>query len=158
MKKGSKIIRLEKLTHWNLKHTWILQSRTPEWVAIPSPGDLPDAGIELKSPGLAGRFFATEPPWETSTRGSKWLHPGLRSHSRMFETKCWKELHEHTTEIVLQDLVTYSWSTANCWSLTGDVNTIVSGHVPEEHKPLCNGSESSSSFLDAFFTYALSVS
>ncbi|XP_027407370.1 uncharacterized protein LOC113898430 isoform X4 [Bos indicus x Bos taurus] len=36
----SKIIRLEKLTHWNLKHTW-----------------------------------------------SRWLHPGLRSHSRVFETK-----------------------------------------------------------------------
>ena len=26
------------------------------------PGDLPDPGIELVSPALAGRFFTTEPP------------------------------------------------------------------------------------------------
>ena len=26
------------------------------------PGDLPDPGIEPMSPGLAGRFFTTEPP------------------------------------------------------------------------------------------------
>ena len=39
----------------------ILQARLPEWVAIPSPGDLPDPGIELTSllsPALAGGFFA----------------------------------------------------------------------------------------------------
>ena len=39
----------------------ILQARIPEWVAIPSPGDLPDSGIELTSllsPAVAGGFFA----------------------------------------------------------------------------------------------------
>ena len=30
----------------------ILQARTLEWVAMPSPGDLPDLGIELRSPAL----------------------------------------------------------------------------------------------------------
>ena len=29
---------------------------------FPSPGDLPDPGIEPMSPALAGRFFTTEPP------------------------------------------------------------------------------------------------
>ena len=29
---------------------------------FPSPGDLPDPGIEPVSPALAGRFFTTEPP------------------------------------------------------------------------------------------------
>jgi len=29
---------------------------------FPSPGDLPDPGIKLTSPALAGRFFTTEPP------------------------------------------------------------------------------------------------
>ena len=29
---------------------------------FPSPADLPDPGIELESPELAGRFFTTEPP------------------------------------------------------------------------------------------------
>ena len=29
---------------------------------FPSPGDLPNPGIEPESPALAGRFFTTEPP------------------------------------------------------------------------------------------------
>ena len=29
---------------------------------FPSPGDLPDPGIESTSPALVGRFFTTEPP------------------------------------------------------------------------------------------------
>ena len=29
---------------------------------FPSPGDLPDPGIEPMSPALAGGFFTTEPP------------------------------------------------------------------------------------------------
>ena len=36
--------------------------RILEWVASPSPLDLPDPGIKPVSPSLAGRFFATEPP------------------------------------------------------------------------------------------------
>ena len=34
------------------------------WAGLlfPSPGDLPDQGIELTSPTLAGLFFTTEPP------------------------------------------------------------------------------------------------
>ena len=30
----------------------ILQAKTQEWVAIPSPGDLPDPGIETVAPAL----------------------------------------------------------------------------------------------------------
>ena len=43
----------------------ILQPRILEWVAMPSPGDLPDSEMEPTSPvspALAGRFFTTEPP------------------------------------------------------------------------------------------------
>ena len=32
---------------------------------FPPPGDLPNSGIELASPALAGRFFTTEPPGKT---------------------------------------------------------------------------------------------
>ena len=45
----------------------ILQARTLEWVAIPSPGDLLDPGIKpsaLVSPALAGGFFTTRATWE----------------------------------------------------------------------------------------------
>ena len=31
---------------------------------FPSPGDLPDPGIEPQSPALAGRFFTTSATWE----------------------------------------------------------------------------------------------
>ena len=31
-------------------------------VSFPSPGDLPDPGIEYTYPALAGRFFTTVPP------------------------------------------------------------------------------------------------
>ena len=39
-------------------------SRQEHWSGLPfhSPGDLPDPGIEPKSPALAGRFFTTESP------------------------------------------------------------------------------------------------
>ena len=45
----------------------VLQARVLEWVPFPSPGHLPDLGIESASPValvLAGGFFffATEPP------------------------------------------------------------------------------------------------
>ena len=32
------------------------------WVAISSPGDLPNPGIEPVSPTFRGRFFTTHPP------------------------------------------------------------------------------------------------
>ena len=40
----------------------MLQARTLEWVAFPSPGDLPDPGIELMSPALQADSLMTEPP------------------------------------------------------------------------------------------------
>ena len=36
----------------------IFQARVLEWVAFPSPGDLPDSGIEPGSPALQVGFFA----------------------------------------------------------------------------------------------------
>ena len=46
----------------------ILQARILEQLACPSPGDLPDPGIEPASPPLADVFFTTEPlgkPYDT---------------------------------------------------------------------------------------------
>ena len=49
-------------------------SRQEYWngLPFPTPGDLPDPGIKLSSPALAGRFFITAPPgkpnkWQNST-------------------------------------------------------------------------------------------
>ena len=41
----------------------ILQARIPEASChFPSPGNLSNANVELKSPASVARFFATEPP------------------------------------------------------------------------------------------------
>ena len=46
----------------------LLQAKILEWVAFPSPGDLPHLRIEHSSPPLAGRFFTTQPPgWPTDS-------------------------------------------------------------------------------------------
>ena len=39
----------------------ILQARILEWVAIPSPGDRPNPGIEPKSPTLQADSLPAEP-------------------------------------------------------------------------------------------------
>ena len=65
-------------------------SRQKYWseLLFPSPGDLPDPGMELGSPALTGGFFTSESPWKPSViagvnmkgRGSRegaklrWLH------------------------------------------------------------------------------------
>ena len=40
----------------------ILQARILEWIAFPSPGDLPDPGIESRSPALEADALTSEPP------------------------------------------------------------------------------------------------
>ena len=40
----------------------ILQARILEWVAFPSPGDLPNPGIESMSPSLQADSLPAEPP------------------------------------------------------------------------------------------------
>ena len=40
----------------------VFQVRILEWVAISSPGDLPDKGIKPTFPALADRLFTTAPP------------------------------------------------------------------------------------------------
>ena len=40
----------------------IFQARVLEWVAIPTPGDLPNPGIESLTPALTGGFFTIESP------------------------------------------------------------------------------------------------
>ena len=54
-------------TTWTVAHqapVFIGFPRQEYWggLPFPSPGDLPDPGIEPESPALAGGFFTTEPP------------------------------------------------------------------------------------------------
>ena len=49
-------------------------ARQEYWSGLPfpSPGDLPDPGIELMSPILAGGFFTTEPPGKPLGYYAQW--------------------------------------------------------------------------------------
>ena len=54
-------------TAWTVTHQAPLSMRFPRqeyWCELPfpSPGNLPDPGIEPVSPALTGGFFTTEPP------------------------------------------------------------------------------------------------
>ena len=46
----------------------ILQARILEWVAFPSPGDLPNPGTELRSPTLQADSLPAEPPGKPMDR------------------------------------------------------------------------------------------
>ena len=49
----------------------ILQARILEWVAIPSPGDLPDPGIEPGSPTWQADTLPSEPPGKPKWKWSR---------------------------------------------------------------------------------------
>ena len=59
----------------------IFQARILEWVfSFPSPGDLPDPGIEpasLASPTLASGFFTTSATWEAPNQACLVVNMGL---------------------------------------------------------------------------------
>ena len=69
---------------WTVAHQALLsmgfpQARTLEWVAMPSPGDLPDPGIEhsLMFPALAGRFFTSSTIWGEGSILQTWKNLSL---------------------------------------------------------------------------------
>ena len=59
-------------TWWTVAHQALLSiefSRHEYWIwlPLPSPGDLPDRGIEPESLALAGGFFTAEPHQQVDT-------------------------------------------------------------------------------------------
>ena len=69
----------DSLTPWTVARLAPLSmgfSRHEYWsrLPFPSPGDIPDPGIEpasLISPALAGRFFTTSATWEAHLMGTE---------------------------------------------------------------------------------------
>ena len=49
----------------------ILQAGTLEWVAFPFSGDLPNPGIEPRSPALQADSLPAEPPGKSTENGIK---------------------------------------------------------------------------------------
>ena len=60
----------------------IFQARVPEWFPFPSPGDVPDPGIEPRSPALQAEALPSEPPRKPCMAPSS-----LKSHSPLRPTK-----------------------------------------------------------------------
>ena len=52
----------------------ILQARIPEWVAMPSSGEveLPTPGTEPRSPALQADSLLSEPPEKPENKWNKW--------------------------------------------------------------------------------------
>ena len=62
----------------------IFQARVLEWVAFPSPGDLPDSWIESRSPTLQADTVPSEPPGK----------PELRRKSTRNVRSIWSQIYE----------------------------------------------------------------
>ena len=59
------LLRQEYWSGWHFLRQGIFPTQGQEWLAFPTPKDLPDSGIEPRSPAsppLAGKLFTTEPP------------------------------------------------------------------------------------------------
>ena len=81
----------------------ILQARIQEWVAIPPPGDLPNTGIEPRSPSLQVDSLPAEP-------SGKLKNTGLGSLSLLQGNFPTQELNWgllHCRQILYQ--LNYSW-------------------------------------------------
>ena len=91
-------------------------SKQEPWseLLFPSPGDLPNSGIEPVSPALAGGFFTTEPPgkpilyivvyiYQSKSPNSSHVHVPLSEHIKFIialitlEDKFWN--HEVKVQI-----------------------------------------------------------
>ena len=60
----------------------ILQARILEWVAFPSPGDLPNPGLEPGSPAFWTDALPSEPP-------GKSLEKAMAPHSSILGLPLW---------------------------------------------------------------------
>ena len=64
----------------------IYQARILEWLSFPSPGTLPNAGIETASPALAGGFFTAESAGKSYTCGIHYLYNKMKSFAMLLES------------------------------------------------------------------------
>ena len=55
-------------SHWVLLSVGFPRQEYCSGLPFPSPGDLPDPGMEPTSPAVAGEFFITEPPGKRAGR------------------------------------------------------------------------------------------
>ena len=102
-------------------------SRQESWSGLPfpSPGDLPNPGIEpasLLSPALAGGFFTTSATWEAQLSHTFVVIPTKTQHA------CHAQTHVHTNIIQLSDFSTRH-ETFRWVSLSGIFTSLLSSLI-----------------------------
>ena len=87
----------------------IFQARVLEWVAIPSPGDLPEPRIEPRSPALQADALPSEPPGKPDEReryiqlNAEFQRIARRDDKVFFNKQCIK-LEENNRRGMTRDL------------------------------------------------------
>ena len=70
-----------------------LQARIPEWIAFPSPGDLPNPGIQPRSPALLTDSLPAEPQEKPKNTGVdslsllQWIFPTQESNWSLLNSR-----------------------------------------------------------------------
>ena len=94
----------------------IFQARVLEWIAIPSPRDLPDPGIEPGSPTLQTDALTSEPPKDTIKKSEKTCadqkkifenhitNKGTCIQSQQVLARKWRNWNPHALLVELQNL------------------------------------------------------
>ena len=83
------------VTPWTVAHQAPLSmgfSQQEYWsgLSFPPPRDLPNPGIQLTPPALAGKFFTTEPP---GTKDSFKKKMALEHYTSILKKKTWPLTH-----------------------------------------------------------------
>ena len=96
----------------------IFQARVLEWVAFPSPGDLPDPGIKPRSPALQADALPSEPPGAESEEELKSLVMKVKEESE----KAGLKLNIQKTKIMASGPIT-------SWEIDGETVETVSDFI-----------------------------
>ena len=97
------------VTPWTVAHEAPLSMGFPRQeyqsgLSFPSPGDLPDPGIEPASSELAGRLFITEPPGKSQYQNNRRENGGLSSLKEINQDNFLKPVSTSQMERVYQIL------------------------------------------------------
>ena len=81
-------------------------SRHEYWSGLPfpSPGDLPNPGIEPMSPALAGGFFTTEPPGKPLSKFTTQINHSINKFLRAEHAKQRREIYALLVEFYFQEV------------------------------------------------------
>ena len=116
----------------------ILQARTLEWGAIPSPGDLPDPGIEPGAPALEADTLPSEPPGKP--RSEAHLN-NLMNYDVVHPSELWSSFREEIAALHMS--VTSDGDSLNWEFLWTQKLLVLLNQVHLERKSSCKCSQCS---------------